>query len=68
MLRQKFAKAYVLAKDVAIDEAMISFKGRTAFLQYTPLKPTKRGIRGWTMAGELGYVYSFDVYAERVKR
>ena len=41
MLREKFVKSYVPAEDIANDESVIGFKGRLAFLQYTPLKQQK---------------------------
>ena len=66
MLREKFMGAIVPEEEVAIDEAMIGFKGRLAILQYTPLKPTKRGIKVWVLACESGYVYNFDVYTGKV--
>jgi hypothetical protein len=34
---------YVPHKEVAIDEAMIKFKGRSSLKQYMPMKPIKRG-------------------------
>eukprot|EP00731_Ephydatia_muelleri_P017296 Em0010g394a len=35
-----------LGKEVAVDEAMIKFQGRSSLKQYMPLKPIKRGIKG----------------------
>ena len=53
-------------KEQAIDEAMIGFKGRLAFKQYLPAKPTKFGIKVWERANSCnGYVSEFQVYTGR---
>ena len=36
-------------KEVAVDEAMIKFQGRSSLKQYIPLKPVKRGIKMWVL-------------------
>ena len=43
-LSTKFAQTYDPHRDIAVDEAMIKFQGRSLLKQYMPLKPTKRGI------------------------
>ncbi|XP_068712041.1 piggyBac transposable element-derived protein 4-like [Montipora foliosa] len=54
---------YRPTKNVSIDEAMISFKGRLGIKQYMPLKPVKRGIKVWECADALnGYVCNLSVY------
>ncbi|XP_052236071.1 piggyBac transposable element-derived protein 4-like [Dreissena polymorpha] len=43
--------------------SMLKFKGRLGFRQYMPLKPTKWGIKVWTLAeSETGYIHQFQVY------
>ncbi len=48
---------------MAVDEALLKYKGRLGIIQYMPLKPAKRGIKVWMLCTSfLGYVYNFDVY------
>ena len=50
--------------NVAIDEAMIPFKGRSTLKQCMPLKSVRRGIKVWALADSLNrFVSEFDVYA-----
>ncbi|KAJ8389957.1 hypothetical protein AAFF_G00112420 [Aldrovandia affinis] len=45
---------------------MVKFKGRLAFRQYLPLKPTKWGVKVWVMAeSSTGYITNFQVYTGR---
>jgi hypothetical protein len=46
----KFQEYYLPSRDLAVDEAMISFKGRFHLKQYMPKKPTKWGIKAWGLA------------------
>ena len=49
--------------NMSVDEAMISFKGRSSIKQYMPKKPTKRGIKVWMRSDSLnGYVSQFSIY------
>ena len=53
-------------RDVAVDEAMIKFRGSLGFRQYMPAKPTKYGIKVWARAdSQNGYVSEFEVYVGR---
>lgn len=62
----RFQALYEVDGNVSVDESMIKFKGRLAFRQYLPLKPTKWGIKVWVMAeSSTGYVINFQVYAGR---
>ena len=50
-------------KNLAIDEAMIPFKGRLGMKQHMPQKPVKRGIKVWECADSSnGYVCDMTVY------
>ena len=63
MLGKRFQTLYNLNREVAIDEAMIKFKGRSAMKQYLPLKPIKRGLKVWVLAdSHNGYVSRVQVY------
>lgn len=62
-LSTKFAEAYNPHKEVAVDEAMIKFQGRSSLKQYMPKKPVKRGIKVWVLGdSETGYFSKLDVY------
>ena len=65
-LSDKFATLYKPSKDVAVDEAMIKFQGRSSLKQYMPMKPIKRGIKVWVLGDSTnGYFSRFDVYTGR---
>ena len=54
---------YKPGREVAVDEAMIKFQGRSSMKQYMPLKPVKRGIKVWVLAdSNNGYFCKFRVY------
>ena len=62
-IRANFLSQYVPHKEVAIDEAMIKFKGRSSLKQYMPMKPIKRGIKMWCRADSInGYLNDFEIY------
>ena len=62
-LWKKFAELYQPHCEVAIDEAMIKFQGRSCLKQYNPMKPVKRGIKVWVLAdSHNGYFQKFQVY------
>ena len=44
-LSKRFTDLYKPHKEVAVDEAMIKFTGRSSVKQYMPMKPIKRGIK-----------------------
>lgn len=54
---------YRPAKNLSIDEAMISFKGRLGIKQHMLLKPVKRGIKVWECANASNdYACNMSVY------
>ena len=62
-LSKQFADLYEPNKEVAVDEAMIKFTGRSAVKQYMPMKPIKRGIKVWVLGdSHNGYFHTFQVY------
>ena len=62
-LSSRFRAVYSPHRDVAVDEAMIKFQGRSSLKQYMPLKPTKRGIKVWVLGdSHNGYFWKFQVY------
>ena len=50
-------------KEIAVDESMIPYKGRTSLMQYMPAKPTKWGLKAWGLAdSKTGYMYNWQLY------
>ena len=63
ILTGKFKSNYTPSDYVTIDEAMIPFKGRLGFKQYMKDKPTKWGIKVFTLSDATnGYVYRLQIY------
>ena len=62
-LIKSFQRMFVPQKQLSIDEAMISFKGRLSFLQFLPKKPKKWGMKAWALAdSKMGYVCNWSLY------
>ncbi|XP_048576402.1 piggyBac transposable element-derived protein 2-like [Nematostella vectensis] len=57
-------EAYFATKgELSIDEAMIKYKGRLSFVQYMPMKPTKRGIKVFCLCdASSGYMITSSIY------
>ena len=65
-LTERFKTIYNPSREVAVDEAMIKFQGRTSLKQYMPMKPIKRGIKVWVLADSSnGYFSRLEVYTGR---
>ena len=63
--QKTFRFAFNPALELSVDEGM-KFKGRLGFIQYIPMKPTKRGIKVWMLASPAnGYVHELDVYCDK---
>ena len=64
--KETFRANFNPARELSIDEGMVKFKGRLGFIQYMPMKPTKRGIKVWMLASPAnGYTHEVDVYCGR---
>ena len=62
-LLANFQAAYVLGRELSLDEAMIGFKGRLGFIQYLPKKPKKWGMKAFVLADSItGYTYRWRLY------
>lgn len=62
-LVERFKIMYNHHRDVAVDEAMIPFKGRSTMKQYMPMKPTQRGFKVLVLAdSHTGYISRLQVY------
>ena len=67
-LNERFETVYNPSQNVAVDEAMIKFQGRSSLKQYMPMKPIKRGMKVWVLADSLnGYFLKFDIYTGKQK-
>ncbi|XP_014680853.1 PREDICTED: piggyBac transposable element-derived protein 4-like [Priapulus caudatus] len=63
-LTRRFQRVYRPRCQIAIDETMIKFKGRLKIKQYIQNKPTKWGIKLFTLAeSKTGYVLNVIPYA-----
>ena len=50
ILLPRFQELYRPSQNLAIDETMVGFRGRFGSIQYMPQKPTKWGIKAFTLA------------------
>ncbi|KAF8781800.1 PiggyBac transposable element-derived protein like [Argiope bruennichi] len=67
-LNKKIAEAFKPSSVLAIDESIISFKGRSTIKEDMPLKPVKRGYKVWCLAdSKTGYIQKFDIYTGKAK-
>ncbi|XP_068221401.1 piggyBac transposable element-derived protein 4-like [Palaemon carinicauda] len=63
IVKDLYSKYYVSGRDLSVDESIVKFKGRLFFKQYMPKKPTKWGIKVWSLCdSKTGYLLKFDVY------
>lgn len=62
-LETRFSVVFTPGQDLAVDEAMIKFQGRSSIKQFMPMKPIKRGIKVWVLADSRnGYFSRLQVY------
>ena len=64
-MSEQFKDNFTPGRDVAIDEAMVKYKGRSSLKQYMPKKPIKKGFKAW-MREDTRYVSEFTVYEGKV--
>jgi len=63
LLVGNFKKRFAPGRNLSVDETMVGFRGRFGPKQYMPDKPTKYGIKAFTLAeSEHGYVLDILVY------
>ncbi|XP_012270287.1 piggyBac transposable element-derived protein 4-like [Orussus abietinus] len=56
-INSKFLDYFIPDEHICVDESTIKFKGRISFITYNPKKPTKWGIRVYTLAdSKIGYI------------
>ncbi|XP_071996640.1 piggyBac transposable element-derived protein 4-like [Engystomops pustulosus] len=62
-LEESFKSAYIPEKNVAVDESLMSYKGRLSFRQFIPSKRAKYGIKVYKLCESgTGYTFAFRVY------
>lgn len=65
-ITEKCKSLYNPGREIAVDEAMIKFQGRSSLKQYMPLKPIRRGIKVWVLGDSSnGYFSRLEVYTGR---
>ena len=63
LLIPNFQASYNPSRDVSVDETMVGFRGRFGAKQYLPNKPTKYGVKAFTLADSShGYVLNILLY------
>ena len=62
-MKSKCTELFIPKQNIAVDETTIKFKGRVGFLMYNPQKPTKWGLRVFSLCdSETGYLVQFEPY------
>ena len=62
-INSKFLDYFTPGEQICVDESTIKFKGRISFITYNPKKPTKWGIRVYTLAdSNTGYICGIIPY------
>ena len=62
-LNASFKRVYIPEEFIALDEAVVPWRGRVIFRVYIKNKPTKWGIKIYMICESLsGYVFHFEVY------
>ena len=62
ILNATFSKFYNPSENLAVDEVIVSFKGRVIFKQYMPIKRKRFGIKIFKLSDSTGYTYDMKVY------
>ena len=63
VLLPRFQQLYKPSKNLSIDETIVGFRGRFGSIQYMPQKPTKWGIKAFTLADAAnGYLLNTLMY------
>jgi len=60
-LNRSFAAHFTPTQHLALDEAMVAYKGRSPIKQYIPSKPHKWGYKIYCLASE-DYLLHFEIY------
>jgi hypothetical protein len=60
-LNNKFCEMYNPTEHLAVDEVIVSYKGRVIFRQYIPKKHKRFGIKIYKLCDSLGYTFDMSV-------
>lgn len=61
-LREKLQKFYIPKEQICVDETLVPFRGRLAFLQYIKDKRAKFGVKVFKLCLEGGFTYDLKIY------
>ena len=60
---KRLPKHFIPGENLTVDEQLVSFRGRCAFVQYMRQKPAKYGLKFWALCdADSRYVLSVDLY------
>ena len=63
LLLPRFCRVFTPNKQIAVDESVITFKGRVSFHQYLKGKPNPWGIKAFVLSdSNSGYLYNVSIY------
>ena len=62
IFRKNIKQFGFFSTSLSVDESMIKFYGRTALKQYIKDKPTKWGVKQWSLCNPEGYLFDCDLY------
>ena len=63
LLLRRLSEVYNPERNLAVDETLLEFKGKTYFRQFIPIKPCRFGINCFTLAeSSSGYVLVSKIY------
>jgi len=68
ILNSTFSKFYNPSENLAVDEVIVSFKGRVIFKQYLPKKHKHFSIKIFKLCDSTGYTYNMKVYLGRERQ
>lgn len=66
-LRKNFQKFYIPKDKICVDETIVPFRGRLAFIQYIKNKRHKFGVKMYKLCLEEGYTYDLKIYCGKEK-
>jgi hypothetical protein len=65
LLNSRFLQWGICDENLAVDETMVAYYGRSSLKQFIRGKPIRFGFKKWTLAGSSGYCYHSDLYLGR---
>ncbi len=66
LLNKNFKACADTEEIMSVDEQMIPYKGNLMLKVYMKNKPSKWGIKIWALAGQSGYIHSFNVFGDNL--